>query len=423
MSAHREHPRRGLQRPGLYVMGGVGGDQREDFPSSPLAGGHLEVGPAANLPASAAEDLSAEARRLIAWDQAAAVEPYQVDVTRDLDETVRMGNGLSAAVRLELLADRMREEVLDAPRDPVTGAELDRVDGLPVDELDELDEDEAPTLVLPSPPVFASPRPPAPQEYGEPFPVGPAQAAQVSGVARRMLDWNSVHDPASLAWALRARLPGPAPLVDRLWEHGPILDQGTAPPLNLHDASGCTGHAGVNASNILELATAGPYDKVADIDMMGHADAMKLYDLAQTLDDIPGVEYPGTSVLALMKAGQHMGLWGSYVWAFGTKDIAQALLQVGPVVVGIPWLSGMSAPGPDGIVTVAGDPIGGHALCLFGIRMAINGKAGPWFGALQSWGEGVGDHGRVWFHHKDLAQLLHGTGEAAIPLPKSGGAL
>jgi hypothetical protein len=88
-------------------------------------------------------------------------------------------------------------------------------------------------------------------------------------------------------------------------------------------------------------------------------------------------------------------------------------------VIGIPWLSGMTEPGPDGIVTVGGEDLGGHALCLFAIRMKVAGRAGPWFGALQTWGEGIGDGGVIWFHHKDLAQLLHGQGEAAIPYPET----
>jgi hypothetical protein len=444
VTLHRQHPRRG-PRPGLFVAGG--NPRPEDLPSDPPAGGDLEPSAAGNLPAVREEDvvhpayspaLSAEARRLIDWDQSVAVEPYQLDITRGLEDTVRMGNSLSAAVRLELLADRMREETLDRPgpgwpadeeaapfTDEVSGAELDPVDGLPIGADEDAEDADALEAFLahddePAPALQLVDSPP---EYGGVRPVAMmfAAARATGGVPRRMLDWASRHDPASLDYLVRDKLRAPAPLVDRLWEHGPILDQGTAPPLSLHDASGCTGHAAANAANVLELATVSPYARVHPADLMAHADAMKLYELAQTLDEVPGENYPGTSVLAAMKAGVQLGWWGSYLWARGTKDVAQALLQVGPVVVGIPWYSRMSEPGADGIITVAGEDLGGHALCLFAIRMAVAGKAGPWFGALQSWGESVGDHGVIWFHHKDLANLLHGVGEAAIPIPAAGG--
>lgn len=372
----------------------------------------------------------------IRWDRAAAAEPYQVDLTRTFDDTVRMGNHLSAAVRLELLGADWRDQVRDALTDPVSGAELDAVDGLPLpvedveeeaprryalprptEDVEDVEEEAAPSLLRPEGWVD--------EAVAHAQAVDAFQAAKVAVDPRRarVLNWTSRHDERSLAYGLRPRLPGPAPLMDRLWEHGPILDQGESPPLSLHDASGCTGHAGVNAANIIQLATAGAYHRPDPDELYGHGDAMRLYERAQELDDVPGQAYPGTSVLALMKAGQEFGFWGSYLWAFGTRDVAQAILQAGPVIVGIPWLADMGSPGPDGIVTVGGADLGGHCLCLFGLRMKVGGKAGPWFGALQTWGESVGDHGVIWIHHKDLAQLLHSEGEAAIPQPTTGGAL
>jgi hypothetical protein len=150
--------------------------------------------------------------------------------------------------------------------------------------------------------------------------------------------------------------------------------------------------------------------------MKSHADAVDLYSLAQQLDDWPGQSYPGTSVLAAMKAGQQLGWWDTYVWARGVRDIAQALLQVGGVGIGIPWRAGMVTPGPDGVLDCTGEQVGGHAIALHALARTVAGKPGPWFGALQSYGEDTGDRGVVWFHHSDLAALLAGVGEAAIPL-------
>jgi hypothetical protein len=480
--------RRWGRNPGLFVVGGQV-PSPEDLRPAPPAGGPLEHGSAEDLPVGdeswelTADNVDAIAAA-IHWDRAAADEPYQRDVTRTMDDTTRMGNSLSAAVRLELLAADMRAAVRDersaAERtadqlaavdecetggghalmlsgqcalcgrrfDPVSGDQLD-ADGQPIDQGEDEDEDpcrpredtnqpdldavrdawEA-TAELPritehtpltvadlhaelTPRTYAAPRPVPPAD--EVVTVTPEQARAVGGAPRRVLNWTSRHDPASLAFGVRARLSAPAPLVDKTWQHGPILDQGTAPPLSLHDASGCTGHAAVNAANVLALAHLPASAPIHAEDLYGHEDAMRAYDRAQELDDVPGQDYPGTSVLAAMKAGQEFGWWSSYSWAFGTRDVAQALLQVGPVVIGIPWLSGMTTPSPDGIITVGGEDQGGHCLCLFALRMSLAGRAGPWFGALQTWGESVGDHGVIWFHHKDMARLLHAVGEAAIP--------
>jgi hypothetical protein len=105
------------------------------------------------------------------------------------------------------------------------------------------------------------------------------------------------------------------------------------------------------------------------------------------------------------------------VWCFGTKDVAQAVLQRGPVVVGVPWLSGMYDTGPGGLVELAGEDTGaGHCLAVVGIRLrGPQGQLGPYFVWQNSWGTGYGDGGLGYVHHRDLARLLHGTGEAAIP--------
>lgn len=439
MSTAREHPRRRRTdgRPGLFVMGGTPlpgqDDLRSAAPPADLEPGNLPVWEVQASADATPADLSAAVVAALEWDRAAAAEPYQVDVTRTFEDTVRMGNGLSAAVRLELLADTMREQLRDGhtPRDPVDGAELDPLDGLPIQVMD--DDDDAPEVMVPlaewvrstdeswasvadleasaAPLTYAAPPPPPRVDV-------PTLDKAPAADPVRVMAWASRHDPRSLEFGVRQQLRAPAPLVDRTWPHGPILDQGTAPPLTQHDASACTGHAAVNAANVLELAHLGTHHAEVD-QLLGHEDAMRVYDRAQELDDWPGESYPGTSILAAMKAGQELGLWGGYLWAFGTKDVAQALLQVGPVVIGIPWLSGMNTPGPDGIVTVGGEDLGGHALCLHAIAMKVAGRAGPWFGALQSWGPGVGDDGVIWFHHQDLGRLLRSRGEAAIPVPEA----
>jgi hypothetical protein len=232
-------------------------------------------------------------------------------------------------------------------------------------------------------------------------------------------DWSSRHDQRSRQFDVSDALAGRAPLQDRMWDIGPVFDQGTTPPLSLHDASGCVGMATAAAANVIRLAAVSEYARRQDVDgLLEQADALALYDRAQQLDQVSGEAYAGTSVLAGMKAGQEAGLWSGYLWAFGTRPLAQALMQVGPAVIGIPWTTGMEDPDPDGVIRPGGQAAGGHSMALVGLLVSKPG--GPWFVAQQSRGPNVGQGGRVLIHHKDLSRLLAGVGEAAVPIPPGG---
>lgn len=253
-----------------------------------------------------------------------------------------------------------------------------------------------------------------------PVPPAPSSVSPVAGPAR-VSAWSSRHDPRSLEYALRDRLRTPVPLQDLLLDRGPILDQGTTPPLSARDAAACTGMAAVAAANVLYL---GPNrgDSRAGWGLLDEAAALEVYHRAQDLDHVHGHDAPGTSVLAVMQAGQEAGWWDAYLWALaGTRDIAQALLQFhAPVVLGIPWPAGMEDPDPAGIVRPTGAAGMGHALAVVGIRRSLRGAAGPWFVLQQSRGPAEGDGGLVYLHHQDLGRLLRGVGEAAVPLPRWG---
>jgi hypothetical protein len=213
--------------------------------------------------------------------------------------------------------------------------------------------------------------------------------------------WRSRHDVRSLSYGLRARLAGSAPLTDHVWPTGPVLDQG--------QEGECVGCGLVDAVNALRRAA-------GRTDLLKIDAAAGLYHRAQQLDDVPGEAYTGTSVLAGLKAATEEQLIGGYLWCFGTRDVAQAVLQRGPVVVGVPWLSGMYDTGPGGLVQVTGTDTGaGHCLAVVGIRMkGPQGQPGPYFVWQNSWGRAYGDGGLGYIHHRDLAGLLRGVGEAAI---------
>jgi hypothetical protein len=304
----------------------------------------------------------------------------------------------AAAVRLVVAADAMRAEQLAHGPEleaPVTAQEFADALAVPLDEVPEPAQVEPGDFAEPAPaaPVVVSPPPP-------PVPA-PAQVPAAFSSERRPLTWASRHDPRSLDFGVRSRLVGSAPITDHVWPVGPVLDQGKE--------GECVGCGVVDAANVLELVAGQRAG-------LGIADAASVYHRAQQIDDIPGENYTGTSVLAGMQAAVEAGYFGGYLWAFGTRDIAQAVLQVGPVIIGIPWCSGMYDTGPGGLVQVAGDVVGGHCLAVVGIRLkGPQGQPGPYFTWMNSWGPTYGDHGLGYIHHKDLAGLLRGTGEAAVP--------
>lgn len=248
---------------------------------------------------------------------------------------------------------------------------------------------------------------PAPGTVADHRPAGQAPA--------RVSAWVSRHDPRSLEFPVRSRLERAVPLRDVSLDAGPVLDQGTTPPLSPGDASACVGMACATAANVLAIR-AGEYRLKA----AREEDARRLYRRAQDLDGVTGNEV-GTSVLAGLKAGQEAGLWPGYLWALGgTKDVAQVLLQFGvAVVVGVPWDSSLEEPDANGIIRPGGAPMGGHALAVVGLRLGmLGGSAGPWFELQQSRGYTEGRRGRVYLHHTALGRLLGGVGEAGVPLPQ-----
>lgn len=352
-----------------------------------------------------------------------------------LDGAVRLELGMDA-MRSQLTATGPEREQLEAiaadvgqpaadpvdvlAADAVAAAQLhttageftaqDFADAIAVDHDD--DEPPAPEPVTPDP----APAPPA-EDRPWRFPAESIYPARQTGkrsdsnAPDPRLTWRSRHDEASRRYSIRAALRGSTPLQNITLEVGPVLDQG--------EEGACVGCAVAAAGNVLELLP--PDDPAArwsdDGILADFAAATAIYERAQELDEVPGEDYAGTSVLAGMKAGVEAGLFGGYRWAFGTRDIAQTLLRRLPVVVGVPWSAGMYETGPGGLVEVTGDPVGGHALAVVGLRLkGPQGQSGPFFVWQNSWGTGYGDGGLGYVHHKLLAGLLAGQGEASVPM-------
>lgn len=146
---------------------------------------------------------------------------------------------------------------------------------------------------------------------------------------------------------------------------------------------------------------------------MTNEKAQGIYRRAQQLDQWPGENYDGTSVLAGAKAVKEFGRIDSYRWAFSVHDVLSTLSLFGPVVIGVPWFEGMFSPDAYGFLHVEGQVAGGHCVCLRGVERDRNG----WYVILRnSWSRSWGVGGDAKIRAVDLGRLLEEDGEACVPI-------
>ena len=140
-----------------------------------------------------------------------------------------------------------------------------------------------------------------------------------------------------------------------------------------------------------------------------------LYCAAQAIDpwegDCTRPLYDGTSVRAGAKVLHRAGLIEGYRWAWDIDTVVRTLLDVGPLVVGTTWTTGMFTPDRQGRIRPDGSDAGGHAYVLNG----VNTNTG-WIRCKNSWGRSWGDSGFAWISIDDFADLLADRGEACLPI-------
>lgn len=181
----------------------------------------------------------------------------------------------------------------------------------------------------------------------------------------------------------------------RIWRCEEVLDQGVE--------GSCVGHGFAH-----ELI-ARPYP----IKHITHGKAVAIYKKAQTLDEWPGTNYSGTSVLAGAKAIQELypGTIESYRWANNLQDVIATLGYHGPIVIGVNWYVGMYKPDTKGFIHVTGSIVGGHCLLLRGVDIIKNRLM-----LHNSWGASWGKNGTCWISFEDFDRLMSEGGDACIPI-------
>lgn len=139
--------------------------------------------------------------------------------------------------------------------------------------------------------------------------------------------------------------------------------------------------------------------------------ARSVYRRAQQIDEWPGENYEGTSVLAGAKAVLESGHIKEYRWAFGLDDLILAVGYQGPAVIGVNWYSEMFEPDEKGYIHVGGSLMGGHAIVCHGVNIK-----GRYFKLHNSWGQDWGVNGECKISFDDMARLLSEYGEACVPV-------
>jgi hypothetical protein len=154
---------------------------------------------------------------------------------------------------------------------------------------------------------------------------------------------------------------------------------------------------------------------------VGANKALEIYRAAQRIDEWEGEQYSGTSVLAGAKVVTASGYIGGYRWCFGIADVRDAVVRIGPVVIGIPWYEEMYETRASGLVKVGGGLVGGHCITLTGYNpsMDIDGKVREVFRWRNSWGPTYGIKGSGFIEGFRLAALLDDGGEACVPMDRA----
>lgn len=149
--------------------------------------------------------------------------------------------------------------------------------------------------------------------------------------------------------------------------------------------------------------------------------ARAVYLRARELDEWPGEDYEGSSVLGAMKSCVEHGWFGEYRWALGpgpeaaAHDVILSIGYLGPVVMGTYWYEDMyeAVPPDDGgddlFLDVSGEQVGGHCYLLTRYSLKLDAVWTP-----NSWGGA----GQGWIRRADLVKLLDADGEACIPVQR-----
>lgn len=212
------------------------------------------------------------------------------------------------------------------------------------------------------------------------------------------------HSFASVA-AVREASAADTRHIRKMWRHGVLLNQRRLPA--------CTGF-----SMAAELI-ASPFRDEVEVEL-GNAYARNHYRRGIWLrygDELYAekVDKVGLGIIDVARVAVERRLLDGYAWARSTSEIRDAIVAVGPVIVGVAWLESMLQTDRDGRVRCDFDSgvYGSHAVVLTGYDPEAPVKGGPpAFRVRNSWGHEWGARvdrrrtGTGWLRVSDLERLL-----------------
>lgn len=227
-----------------------------------------------------------------------------------------------------------------------------------------------------------------------------------------IFNWKPTFDERSKDFPVRAAIAERPKRRTKKWRNGVILDQGREGACVGFGWTAETLSTPVNV-DLTRLKADAPHDPT----QFAHA----VYQRAKLIDEYPGEDYDGTSVLAGAKVLKELGVVKEYRWCFKIEDVIDALLTKGPVVLGIYWYAGMY-DAPNGVLKVTGEVVGGHCITAVGFVLAKDSATGEDSILLQnSWGYSWGKWGLAEITVTDLKTLLDNDGEACVVTKRSYG--
>ena len=223
---------------------------------------------------------------------------------------------------------------------------------------------------------------------------------------KRTFDWRPVFDERSKEYGVR-KLLGTKPIEKQaiFWSEGTVLDQGSE--------GACVGFGWM-----AEVIASPMQPDEQPTEYLGNSLAQFYYEEAKKIDEWPGEDYSGTSVLAGAKVMKRQGFISEYRWCFSIEDIMDTIVKRGPVVVGVPWYSSMYKTNSSGLTSISGNKVGGHCLVITGYdpAMKIGSQTLEVFRWRNSWGKEYGKNGSGYIKVSDLRRLFEEGGEACVPV-------
>lgn len=183
----------------------------------------------------------------------------------------------------------------------------------------------------------------------------------------------------------------------KLWQIGPVLDQGQTPK--------CVGYATAG------WAEARPYPSKLSTRFNGDI----IYADCKKIDGAPNED--GSDAHAAMKVMVADGKLTSYYWATTPEEFAGWLATRTPVLCGTNWHEAMFNPDVGGFVRPTGAIAGGHEYLACGFVTADT-LLDSTVKFVNSWGTSWGEGGTFYMVMRDLWKLMSDGGDAVAGLQK-----